>query len=65
MIEEIIEIESEENLSKEKRSNDNYDEYEADDKADDYNSGTYGTNIAGGGRGSLGSMIDSNYYGIG
>lgn len=53
MIEEIIEIEeSEENLSKEKRSN------------DDYNSGTYGTNVAGGGRGSLGSMIDSNYYGI-
>lgn len=54
MIEEIIEIEeSEEAASKEPRSSE--DNHLMD------GSETYGTNIAGGGRGSIGSMIDSNF----
>jgi len=56
MIEEIIEIEeSEEAASKEPKSS---EECQFIDGSE-----TYGTNIAGGGRGSIGSMIDSNFLG--
>jgi hypothetical protein len=59
VIEEIIEIEeSEEKESKERRS------FEECNKSMD-GSETYGTNIAGGGRGSIGSMVDSNFLGTG
>ena len=58
MIEEIIEIEeSDEIASKERRSS---EECQSEDGSE-----TYGTNVAGGGRGSIGSMIDSNFLGPG
>jgi len=59
VIEEIIEIEeSEKTGSKQRRSFE-----ECNDSMD--GSETYGTNIAGGGIGSIGSMVDFNFLGPG